>query len=136
MLAGMSLLAVVAGQPAWVGGRVGPGFMAQGLAVAVILLGLIAAVAGHFDTPSTSETLPAQSQVAGPALAVLGAVAMFVPLSAVAGLVIASAAVASVIGWVAGDRGAGQIAVSAGLGGMAAFVIGALLLPPTAPLWP
>lgn len=135
-VSGIGLLALGMGQPAWVETRIGPGLMAQGLAVSVIGLGLATVALGLLAGRRKDGAALKMGASLLPGLAVLAAVALFVPLAAVLGLVPASAVIAAVVGRVAGDRGAGQVAVSAGLGGIAAFAIGVTLLPPTAPLWP
>jgi hypothetical protein len=138
---GAAMLALAQGQPAWVGGHVGPGLMAQLLGAGVIVLGALWAVIRAFGQdkakapcgfgPDRAAAHPGQS-----ASAILSAVLAFALALPVAGLVLSAGLAAGLAAWGAGERTPRAMAVTvAGLMTLVA-AIGALLLPPTAPLWP
>jgi hypothetical protein len=134
--AGVAMLALAQGQPAWLGGQFGPGLMARLLGIGVIGLGAawmaICAISPHPPrTPAPSGTGLAWS---GPAL--LGAVLVFALALPALGLVLAAGLAAMLAALGAGERRPRGLAVT--VAGLMALVagIGELLLPPTAPLWP
>jgi len=139
-LAGAAMLSLARGQPAWLGGAVGPGLMAQLLGKGVIGLGAAWALWRALrPEPAcatgcvTGEGADAQP-MSGPAL--LGAVLLFALTMPVLGLVVSATLAAALAAWGAGERQAGALALTvAGLAGLTAG-IGLVLLPPTAPLWP
>lgn len=140
VLAGVAMLVLARGQPAWLGANVGPGLMAQLLGKGVIGLGAgwalwralrpDPACAAGCATGDGAEAQP----LSGPAL--LGAVLLFALAMPVLGLVTSAALAAALGAWGAGERRAGALALTVtGLAGLTA-AIGLALLPPTAPLWP
>ncbi|MGP9806476.1 hypothetical protein [Paracoccus sp. NSM] len=139
--AGMSGLAQ--GQPAWLGGNVGPGLMAQLLSLGVLGLGLAWALLSARSpvTPTSSPGCGGDSGSPMPglrhsALALLGAVLTFAVSLPFVGLVFAGGLAAALAAWGAGERSPGALALTVlGLMALVAFV-GVALLPPTAPLWP
>ena len=139
-LAGVAMLALARGQPAWLGEAVGPGLMAQLLGMGVIGLGAAWALWRALRPEpacttgcATGEGTDAQP-MSGPAL--LGAVLLFALAMPALGLVASATLTAALAAWGAGKRHAGSLALTvAGLAGLAAG-IGLVLLPPTAPLWP
>jgi hypothetical protein len=140
---GAGMLVLAQGQPAWLGGHVGPGLMARLLGLGVIALGAVWAVvcarAANPTTPATgcgSETGRAATGLglSGPAL--LGAVLAFALSLPVLGLVLSAGLSAALAAWGAGERTPRALAATvAGLMVLVALV-GVTLLPPTAPLWP
>jgi hypothetical protein len=150
MLPGLALCALgggmwvlAQGQPAWLGGHVGPGLMAQLLAMGVIGLGAVWAVIcarrPDAETPSAgcgSETGTSAPSLRHSAPALLGAVLAFALSLPFFGLVLAAGLAAGLAAWGAGERTARALALTvAGLMALVA-VVGVTLLPPTAPLWP
>lgn len=150
MLPGLALCAIgvgmwvlAQGQPAWLGNQVGPGLMAQLLAIGVINLGAVWAMicargrmAGRLPSGCGSETgQPAPDRRhSGPAL--LGAVLVFALSLPFAGLVLAAGLAAGLAAWGAGENIPRALGLTvAGLMALVALV-GLVLLPPTAPLWP
>jgi hypothetical protein len=140
---GAGLLVLARSQPLWLGQSVGPGLFAHALALGVAVLGLAhAAACAFFPRPSgpagcgsdhAGGAAPA-GWLAGPAL--LGAVLAFALLVPVLGLVMAAGVAAGLAARAAGERRARPLATTvAGLMGLVA-VVGLLLLPSTAPLWP
>jgi hypothetical protein len=154
-LAGLAMLVVALGQPAWLGGSIGPGLMARAIAAGVIVLGAAWAIWCALSRPDTGAAAPqdtargragcttdaaadtgraAPQRHSGPAL--LAAVLAFALAVPVLGLVAGAALAAAVTAWGAGERALpALVATATGLGGLTAL-IGVLLLPPTAPLWP
>jgi hypothetical protein len=139
-LAGAGMLVVAQGQPAWLGGHVGPGLMAQLLGAGVIGLGLAWALWRALrpdpavNTGCEKGDASDAKRFGGPAL--MGAVLLFALALPVAGLVVAAGLAAAPAAWGAGERRAGVLALTvAALAGLVA-AIGLALLPPTAPLWP
>jgi hypothetical protein len=138
---GVVLLSLARTQPMWLGANVGPGLFAQVAALGVLGFGLAWALvlavtaprshaAGCAAGDNTAQGLP----MAGPAL--LGAVLAFALTLPVLGLVGAAAVAAALAAWAAGERQALALVVTVGaLAGLVALV-GLILLPPTAPLWP
>jgi len=137
------MLVLAQGQPAWLGGHVGPGLMAQLLAMGVIGLGAVWAVlCARSPGPKapfagcgseTGQTAPGLRQSA-PAL--LGAVLAFALSLPLLGLVLAAGLAAGLAAWGAGESTPRPLAATvAGLMALVALV-GVTLLPPTAPLWP
>ena len=139
--AGMSALAL--GQPAWLGGHVGPGLMAQLVSQAVLGLGVVWTVIGARGgvTPAPSRGCesgsgPPAGGVRHSAPALLGAVLAFALALPVAGLVLAAGLAGGLAAWGAGERTPRALAATV-LGLMALVAaVGVTLLPPTAPLWP
>ena len=150
MLPGLALCALggamwvlAQGQPAWLGGHVGPGLMAQLLAMGVIGLGATWAVfcARRPDPETASAGCGGEAEPPAPglrhsALALLGAVLAFALSLPLIGLVLAAGLAAGLAAWGAGERTARALALT--VAGLMALVglVGVLLLPPTAPLWP
>ncbi|MDT8854922.1 hypothetical protein RNZ50_07800 [Paracoccaceae bacterium Fryx2] len=141
---GTVILVLAQDQPAWLGGHVGPGLMAQLLGVGVTGLGgawaLIRGLSGPPDQTRASMagcsagSPSAGLRFSGPAL--LGAVLVFALTLPVAGLVVSAGLSAAMAAWGAGERKVPALAATV-LGLMALVaVIGGILLPPTAPLWP
>jgi hypothetical protein len=138
---GAVMLVLAQGQPAWVGGNVGPGLMAQILGYGVIVLGAAWALISAFD--ERKGTAPATCghglstagyRYSGPVL--LGAVLAFAMALPVAGLVLSAGLASALAAWGAGERKLRAMAATVvGLMTLVA-VIGSVLLPPTAPLWP
>lgn len=139
-LAGVAMLALARGQPAWLGGAVGPGLMAQLLGKGVIGLGAAWALWRALRPEpacttgcATGDGTDAQP-MSGPAL--LGAVLLFALTMPMLGLIASVALSAALAAWGAGERHVGALALTvAGLAVLTAG-IGVVLLPPTAPLWP
>lgn len=142
-LVGGGLWLLSQGQPARLGDAVGPGYMARGLAEGVVGLAAVwALMIWRAGAPVPSLTgcaprTPAQERaVAGAGMALLGGVLAFALAVPVAGLVAGAGVAAGGAAWATGERRVGALAATmAGLAVLAA-VIGVLLLPPTAPLWP
>jgi len=141
--AGMWVLAQ--GQPAWLGGHVGPGLMAQLLAMGVIGLGaawaVLCARAPAAEAPPPSAGCGGETGGPAPGLslsapALLGAVLVFALSLPVLGLILAAGLSAGLAAWGAGERTARALALT--VAGLMALVagVGVVLLPPTAPLWP
>lgn len=150
MLPGLALCAIGAamsglalGQPAWLGGHVGPGLMAQLLSLGVIGLGVAWAMICARDraTPMPSKGCggdcgPPMPGLRHSAPALLGAVLAFALGVPVVGLVLSAGLAAGLAAWGAGERTPRALAVTV-LGLMALVaLVGVALLPPTAPLWP
>jgi len=139
--AGMSGLAQ--GQPAWLGGHVGPGLIAQLLSFGVLGLGvawtMICARPPAAEAPSPGCGSPPAKPVPGlrhSAPALLGAVLTFALTLPFVGLVLAAGLAAGLAAWGAGERSPRALGLTvAGLMALVALV-GVALLPPTAPLWP
>jgi hypothetical protein len=139
--AGMSGLAQ--GQPAWLGGDVGPGLMAQLLSLGVLGLGVARALLSARSpvTPTPTEGCGGDggSSMLGlrhSAPALLGAVLTFALSLPLVGLVLAGGLAGALAAWGAGERSARALALTV-LGLMALVAcVGVALLPPTAPLWP
>lgn len=131
------------GQPAWLGGHVGPGLMAQLVSHAVLGLGVAWTMISARDrvTPTPSrgcggDSGPSMHGLRHSALALLGAVLTFALALPFVGLVLAAGLAAGLAAWGAGERTPRALAVTV-LGLMALVVlVGVALLPPTAPLWP
>lgn len=129
---GAIVLAIGLSQPAWVGGRVGPGLMMQGAGLGVVALAGLWLALGRGRVargPTTRGTL-----LAGPLM--LGAVLAFALLLPATGLVVAAMAAAALVGLGAGERSAPALVATALILGALTTAIGLTLLPPTAPLWP
>lgn len=139
--AGMSGLA--RGQPAWLGGNVGPGLMAQLLSLGVLGLGVVWALLSARSPvmPRSSPGCGSDSGSSMPGLrynapAMLGAVLTFALSLPFVGLVLAGGLAAALAAWGAGERSPRALALTV-LGLMALVVfVGVALLQPTAPLWP
>lgn len=138
------MLVLAQDQPAWRGGHVGPGLMAQILGVGVIGLGGAWALICGLSRPPDQTLISTagcriDSRTAGlsfSGLALLGAVLVFALTLPVAGLVLSAGLSAAMSAWGAGERKAPALAATVfGLMALVA-VIGEILLPPTAPLWP
>jgi hypothetical protein len=137
---GAGVLLLAGAQPAWLGNDVGPGLMGQLLGKGILALGVLWAVlcaAGWKNVTAPScEGAPRMDTpgMSGPLL--LGGVLIFALTLPLFGLVIAAglAAMCSAIG--AGERAPRALALTViGLACLAALV-GVVLLPSTAPLWP
>jgi len=138
--AGVAMLWLARGQPAWLGGHVGPGLMAQLLGKGVIGLGALWALwralrpeAGCAAGCGMGEGAGAQ-RWSGPAL--LGAVLAFALTLPGLGLVASAALAAALAAWGAGERSVLALGLTVAGLGVLTGVIGVTLLPPTAPLWP
>lgn len=138
-LVGVGLWLLSQGQPARLGGAVGPGYMARGLALGVVGLAAVWTLAvwraGLRIPPRAAVTAKASARP-GAGLALLGGVLAFALAVPVAGLVAGAALAAGAAAWATGERRAGALAVTALVLAALAAGIGVLLLPPTAPLWP
>jgi hypothetical protein len=150
MLPGLVLCAIAAGmsglaqgQPAWLGGHVGPGLMAQILSLGVLGLGvawaMLLARARVTPTPSQGcggDCGAPERGLRHSAPALLGAVLTFALTLPVLGLVLAAGLAAALAAWGAGERSPRALALTV-LGLMALVaIVGVALLPATAPLWP
>lgn len=137
---GSVMLILAYGQPAWLGGNVGPGLFAQLLSKGVIALGAIWAASCALNAPPPRrapcvEPADATAQRwSGPAL--LGAVLLFALTMPALGLVISAGFVATLAAIGAGERNPVALAVTVGALVIMTMAIGLTLLPPTAPLWP
>jgi len=139
--AGMSGLAL--GQPAWLGGHVGPGLMAQILSLGVLGLGVAWAMLSARGRVTPTPSKGCRGDCGAPerslrhsAPALLGAVLTFALTLPVLGLVLAAGMAAALAAWGAGERSPRALALTV-LGLMALVaIVGVALLPPTAPLWP
>jgi hypothetical protein len=149
-LAGMGfvLFALATTQPLWLAEQVGPGLFAHALALGVIVLGAVWTLHCALAAPRTAEDGCAGDQGcagaargmasgatwSGPVL--LMAVLAFAVAVPLLGLVGASGLAAALAARAAGERRAAPLAATVvGLMALVA-VVGALLLPATAPLWP
>lgn len=139
--AGMWVLAQ--GQPAWLGGQIGPGLMARLLAWGVIALGAAWALtcarnraADMLPSERGGETGQPTPGLRHSAPALLGAVLAFALSLPFVGLVLAAGMAAGLTAWGAGERSLRALAMT--VAGLMALVslVGVMLLPPTAPLWP
>lgn len=138
---GAGVLLLARGQPAWLGNDVGPGLMAQLLGKGIIALGVLWAVLGAIRRKrsatlcyGTDTIAPARNDASGPAL--LGGVLVFALALPWLGMVIAAGLAATMAAFGAGERAPRALALTVfGLTALTA-VIGLVLLPPTAPLWP
>ena len=140
--AGVAMLWLARGQPAWLGANVGPGLMAQLLGKGVIGLGALWALwralvpdpGGMAGCGAGDGEGAGAQRWSGPAL--LGAVLAFALSLPGLGLVVSTMLAAALAAWGAGERSAVALGLTvAGLGALTG-VIGVTLLPPTAPLWP
>jgi hypothetical protein len=140
VVTGSVMLFLAYGQPAWLGGNVGPGLFAQLLSKGVIALGAIwaASCALNATTPRLVPcTEPADATAqrwSGPAL--LGAVLLFALSLPAFGLVISAGLAATLAAIGAGERNPVALAVTVAALVIMTIAIGLTLLPPTAPLWP
>ncbi|MGY6410145.1 MAG: hypothetical protein ACXIUV_03840 [Alkalilacustris sp.] len=144
--AGVVMLWLARGQPAWLGGQVGPGLMAQLLGKGVIALGALWALwravspepggvpAGGAGCGAGDGAVAGAQRWSGPAL--LGAVLAFALTLPGLGLVAAAMLAAGLAAWGAGERSAAALGLMVAGLGVLTGVIGVMLLPPTAPLWP
>lgn len=140
---GAAMSGLALGQPAWLGGHVGPGLMAQLLSLGVIGLGVAWAMICARDRakPMPSKGCggdcgPPMPRLRHSAPALLGAVLAFALGVPVVGLVLSAGLAAGLAAWGAGERTPRALAVTV-LGLMALVaLVGVALLPPTAPLWP
>jgi hypothetical protein len=136
-LLGCGLWLLSQGQPARLGGAIGPGFMARGLALGIMGL---AAVWGlsmwRWRRAEVVIAAPAVRAQRGAGLALIGGVLVFALAVPVAGLVAGAGLAAGFAAWATGERRPGALAATMGLLAALAAAIGLLLLPPTAPLWP
>jgi hypothetical protein len=131
-------------QPAHLGEAIGPGFMARGLAIGVIVLSVFWCAASLLR-PGTRGVEGKEGGALPPArptfrpgagFALLAGVLAFALAVPWLGLVIGAALAAGFATWAAGERSAlTLVGTAAGLAALAAAV-GIALLPPTAPLWP
>jgi len=137
---GSVMLILAYGQPAWLGGNVGPGLFAQLLSKGVIALGAIWAALCALNAPPPrpapcAEPADATAQRwSGPAL--LGAVLLFALTMPALGLVISAGFAATLAAIGAGERNPVALAVTVAALVAMTMAIGLTLLPPTAPLWP
>lgn len=140
--AGVAMLWLAGGQPAWLGGHVGPGLMAQLLGKGVIVLGALWALwravspepGGSASCGAGDGAGAGAQRWSGPAL--LGAVLAFALTLPGLGLVAAAMLAAGLAAWGAGERSAAALGLTVAGLGVLTGVIGVTLLPPTAPLWP
>jgi hypothetical protein len=138
--AGVAMLWLARGQPAWLGAAVGPGLMAQLLGKGVIALGALWALWRALRPDARCAAGCVQGDGAGsrhwsgPTL--LGAVLAFALTLPALGLVVSATLAAGLAAWGAGEQSATALVLTVvGLGALTAG-IGVTLLPPTAPLWP
>ncbi len=126
------------GQPAWLGSAIGPGWMARGLALGIVALAALwGAVSLWSERRADARAIPparAAQRGAGPML--LSGVLAFALSVPAAGLIAGAGLAAGFAAWAAGERRAGALAATVATLAALAAVIGLLLLPPTAPLWP
>lgn len=140
VVTGSAMLILAHGQPAWLGGNVGPGLFAQLLSKGVIALGAIWAVFCALNAPPPQPAPCAEpadvtaQRWSGPAL--LGAVLLFALSLPAFGLVISAGLAATLAAIGAGERNPVALAVTVGALVAMTMMIGLALLPPTAPLWP
>ena len=134
---GGALLLMAQSQPAWLDGRIGPGLFARWLSGAVIAMSLIwlaAAIFGRDRAVAAANRPNGPSAV--PGLALLGGVVAFALALPSAGLAIACAVSAGIVGLGAGNRRPGEILFSLLIGAAIALGLGLTLLPPGTRLWP
>ena len=143
---GSVMLILAHGQPAWLGGNVGPGLFAQLLSKGVIALGAIWAALCALNAPPPrlapcAEPAPCAAPAdataqrwSGPAL--LGAVLLFALTMPSLGLVISAGLAATLAAIGAGERNPAALVTTVGALVIMTIAIGLTLLPPTAPLWP
>jgi hypothetical protein len=140
---GCGMLVLAQGQPAWFDGQFGPGLLARYLAVGVIGLGAVWAVlcvrrSGSRASPSGCGSEPSAigSGLGRAAPALLGAVLLFATSLPFLGLVLSAGLAGGLTAWGAGESALRPLCVT--VGGLMGLVtlVGLLLLPPTAPLWP
>lgn len=146
VLTGSVMLFLAYGQPAWLGGNVGPGLFAQLLSKGVIALGAIWAALCTLNAPPPrrapcAEPTPCAAPIdataqrwSGPAL--LGAVLLFALTMPSFGLVISAGLAATLAAIGAGERNPVALVITVGALVIMTIAIGLTLLPPTAPLWP
>jgi hypothetical protein len=146
VVTGSVMLFLAYGQPAWLGGNVGPGLFAQLLSKGVIALGAIWAALCALNAPPPrlapcAEPTPCVGPIdataqrwSGPAL--LGAVLLFAISLPALGLVISAGLAATLAAIGAGERNPVALVITVGALVVMTMAIGLTLLPPTAPLWP
>lgn len=137
-LVGIALWVLSQGQPARLGGAIGPGFMARWLALGIVALALLWGAVTFWRRPGADAAIapPERTAQRGAGLALLGGVLAFVLAVPVVGLVAGSGVAAGLAAWATGERRAGALAATTLALAALSAVIGVLLLPPTAPLWP
>jgi hypothetical protein len=137
-LVGITLWVLSQGQPARLGGAIGPGFMARWLALGIVVLAALWGAASFWRGTRADAAIrsPERAAQQGAGLALLGGVLAFALAVPVAGLVAGAGLAAGFAAWATGERRVGALAATMmALAGLAT-AIGMLLLPPTAPLWP
>jgi hypothetical protein len=132
---GAALFGTGLGQPAFVGGRIGPGLFMQGLAAVVIGLAVLEGIALLLRQPSDRPRPRRSSPLAAGSL-VLGGVAAFAVAVPWLGLAGAAAPAATLAALGAGERRLTGLAITVAAAVLLAAAIGAALLPPTTRLWP
>ena len=137
-LVGITLWVLSQGQPARLGGAIGPGFMARWLALGIVVLAALWGAVSFRRGPRADAAIapPERAAQRGAGVALLGGVLAFALAVPVAGLVAGAALAAGCAGWATGERRAGALAATMAALAALAAAIGVLLLPPTAPLWP
>jgi hypothetical protein len=137
-LVGIALWVLSQGQPARLGGAIGPGFMARWLALGIVALAALWGAVSFRRGRVADAAIHAPEQAAqrGAGLALLGGVLAFALAVPVAGLVAGAGLAAGFAAWATGERRAGALAATMLALAALAAAIGVLLLPPTAPLWP
>lgn len=137
-LVGIALWVLSQGQPARLGGAIGPGFMARWLALGIVALAALWGAVSFRRGPGADAAIlpPDRAAQRGAGLALLGGVLAFALAVPVAGLVAGAAVAAGCAAWATGERRAGALAATMLALAALSAAIGVLLLPPTAPLWP
>jgi hypothetical protein len=143
MAAGGGMWLLSRSQPAYLGEAIGPGFMARGLAIGVILLALLWCAASLLRPVSRGVTVqeggalpPKRGHRGSSGFALLAGVLAFALSVPSLGLVAGAGLAAGLAAWATGERSPRTLAgTAAGLAALTA-AIGIVLLPPTAPLWP
>ena len=135
---GVVFFVIAMGAPAFVGSRIGPGLFARIFAAGVIGLSLVWLAGTIFvrGQHGEDEQAVAQRLPLTPAVALLGAVILFIVLRPLAGLVLTCALAGLSASWGAGERTVLALAASTVVAGGIALIIAALLLPEATPLWP
>jgi hypothetical protein len=143
MAAGGGMWLLSRSQPAYLGEAIGPGFMARGLAIGVILLAVLWCAASFLRpvaggvTADRGATLPPKRAIGGSAgFALLAGVLAFALSVPSLGLAAGAGLAAGLAAWATGERSPRTLAGTAALLAALTAVIGLVLLPPTAPLWP
>ncbi|MHA7878985.1 MAG: tripartite tricarboxylate transporter TctB family protein [Saccharospirillum sp.] len=136
---GLTLWLISRRQPAWFGSDIGPGLLAQYLALAVLGIGLVWTLLG-WAKPQSTQTHRRQpitkAVVAARPPLLLASVCAFVIALPVTGLVPAAGLAAAMATLGAGERRWWFILLTGVLLMAMTALIGILLLPPATQLWP